>query len=92
MCCEGQATFSASTSAATSASMPSMRISVSAQRAKMPLASQPYHTNGQWNGTAKISSVIHRLWPHSFIATCIISVTDAAISSANDHGKPFSTP
>ena len=36
-----QATFSASTSAATSASMPSMRISDSAQRAKMPLASQP---------------------------------------------------
>jgi hypothetical protein len=52
------------------------------------MANQPYVTKGQWNGAEKISSVIHKLWPHSFKATCIISVTLAAISRKNDHGKP----
>src|SRR5438132_10754451 len=72
--------------------MPNSRNADSAHRAKMPEASQPYETNGQWNGATKISSVIHRLWPHSFIATCIISVTLAAIRKKNDHGNPFTAP
>ena len=60
--------------------------------AKMPDASQPYVTNGQWNGAAKNSSVIHKLWPHSFMATCIISVTLAAIRKKNDQGNPLEAP
>src|SRR5579859_6156337 len=70
-------------------STPSSATALSAHSAKTPEASQPYATNGQWNGAAKNSSVIHRLWPHSFMATCIISVTVAAIRKKNDHGNPF---
>src|SRR5947209_19642584 len=69
--------------------MPSSRSALSAHNAKIPDASQPYVTNGQWNGAAKNSSVIHRLWPHSFMATCIISAMLAALRKKNDQEKPI---
>src|SRR5262245_21246192 len=71
-------------------SISNKRRMVSPHTANMPLANQPYTTNGQWNGTEKISSEIHRLWPHSLAATVIHSSTAALISKKNDQGKPFS--
>ncbi len=71
-------------------SISNRRMMVSPQTANIPLASHPYTTNGQWKGTEKISSEIHKLWPHSLAATVIHSNTAALISRKNDHGKPLS--
>src|ERR1700676_1543168 len=63
---------------------------VSPHTANIPEASHPQATKGQVKGTAKNSSEIQRLCPHSLKATSMHSRTAAVISKKNDHGKPLS--